>query len=253
MNDKTPMNDKDTPIIPAQDEIASYKQQQARKRFAGLGDVPDVASGSTSTVLKSLVGLLFVVLAAGSVWAYFVQEKLQRAEKALTMYEARISDLEKRLTITDEDVTDSQAAMQVKLKELDFEIRKLWDNVWKKSRERLAAHDAQLASQEKFIGSAKTQLAANQTVIDSLKVQLDKLKGVETTVASTRDKAAAMESRLQTASDQLNKLGAELGTLQKRVTTSEEWIESINAFRRQVNRDINTLKQNQAPGAVPAG
>ena len=132
-------------ITPAHDEIASYQRSQAKSGLINsLGAVPDVPGGASSPAsTTALVLVVLIVLATAGLSAYLYQ-KLQLAEQSIVNYELRISDLERRLSVTDESMTESSVAMKVKVREMDSEIRKLWDNVWKKTKSRMAQHDAQL-------------------------------------------------------------------------------------------------------------
>ena len=48
--------------------------------------------------------------------------------------------------------------------------------------------------------------------------------------------AQASEAQLEKLGDDLNRMGLEYAKLQKRVTTNDEWVESINGFRSTLNR-----------------
>jgi chromosome segregation ATPase len=185
-----------------------------------------------------------LALVAVGAWGAMQNKRLQQAEKAMVSYEVRISELEKRLSITGEDMNDSQLSMQVKMREMDSEIRKLWDNVWKKSKAQLAKHDATLNKHESFITGAKKQLSANDSVIKSLKTQLAKAGKVQTTVASNQKKLVVQESSLEATSDKVNRVSSDMNKLNRRVEETEEWVESINGFRKQVNRDVGALKKS---------
>ena len=153
-------------MTPAHDEIASYQRNKSRGSLkSSLGDIPE-NTGTSSTTVKSVltvVILLLVITSAGSVYLYL---KLQKADSVLQAYDARITDLEQRLSVTDESMSESSVAMKVKLRELDTEVRKLWDNVWKKSKQRFAEYDSQFKRLEQgvkrgdnFITTTKQQLS----------------------------------------------------------------------------------------------
>ncbi len=250
-------------ITPAHDEIASFQRSQAKGSLVdSLGEVPDVGSagGSASMATKSILTLVVLVLLATAAWAGYLHQKLQIAEKSLQNYELRIGDLERRLNVTDESMGESSAAMKVKLRELDSEVRKLWDNVWKKSKARLAAHEALLekhtqsiADSDTFIASAKQQMTKRDDVVAGLSQQLKKTQQLHSQVAENQLMLNQQEKSLEIVADKSNRVSADLGKLDRRVKGTEEWVESINGFRRQVNRDLGTLKQSvgQMQGGTP--
>lgn len=245
-------------ITPARDEIASFQRSKAKGGLAAtIGDVPDVGGSVTSsTMMKSALVAIILVLLATAGWAGYLHLKLQAAQQSIRNYDTRITDLERQLSVTDESMSESSVAMKVKLRELDSEVRKLWDNVWKKTKQQLAEHDALLAKQQDSIAShtaftaiAKQQLAKNDSVIGGLSQQLKKVEQMRVQITAN-EKSIGQQSKLaESAVDKANRAGNDIQKLSGRIKSTEEWIESINGFRRQVNRDISALKQrvNQAP------
>lgn len=247
-------------ITPAHDEIASFQRTQAKGALAAsLGDVPDVSgsSGSSSMAIKSILTAVVLLLVATGGWAAYLHLKLQAAQQSIRNYEVRISDLEQKLSVTDESMSESAVAMKVKLRELDSEVRKLWDNVWKKTKQRLSEHDSQLTKQQlaidssnDFIVSTKQQLAKNEKVVAGLSAQLKKAAQMQTTVTANQSALKRQEATAESAADKANKAVADMRKLDRRIKETEEWIESINGFRKQVNRDLNALKQAAASTAA---
>lgn len=250
-------------ITPAHDEIASYQRTQSKGKLVNsLGEVPEepsVATG-TSMMTRSVLALLTIVLIATAGLAGYLFQKLTIAEGAIDNYELRISDLERRLEVTDESMSESSLAMKVKVRELDSEIRKLWDNVWKRAKQNLAEHDATLEKHakrldevQKVASGTQQQFEQNKQVVAGLSTQLKKAEQMGESVTRNTQQLQAQITSLEAAVDKLNRMSAELNKLDKRVQGTEEWIESINGFRRQMNREITTLKQalGQAAPAAP--
>ena len=239
------------PLTPARDEIASYQRSAARGNIANsLGAVPEVDNTSSSGGSPALVILLLVVSLLTAAAAGYLFMQLQTAHKTLQNYELRITDLERQLSVTDESMSESAVAMKVKLRELDSEIRKLWDNVWKKSKEQFAAnkkqlveHSDKIAAADSFIDTAKEKFAESEKVVTGLKEQLEKARRVQSQVAANQLVLEQQEQNLESTADKTNRLASDMAKLDKRVKETEEWVDSINGFRRQVNRDISALKQ----------
>lgn len=244
-------------ITPAHDEIASHRKASAKGRLAdSIGEVPEVeAGGGGSSISSTLFALVVIVLVSTTGLAGYLFYKLQIAEASIDNYELRISDLERRLAVTDESLDESAVAMKVKIRELDSEIRKLWDNVWKKSKQRLASHDTQLEKHEKqladakaFISSTQQQFDKNAQVVANLTAQLKKAEQMQSTVAGNSQLISKQVASLEATIDRVNRVNSDVNKLNQRVKATEEWIESINGFRRQVNREISTLKQLHGQG-----
>jgi uncharacterized coiled-coil protein SlyX len=105
------------------------------------------------------------VAAVACAWAWQLQQQLDRAGSEMESYARRIGDLEARLSDTDEGMSQNAAVQAAKIRELDTEVRKLWDNVWKKSKERLAKLEASSASQGKKIAAMEKSVASAQSRI----------------------------------------------------------------------------------------
>ena len=249
-------------ITPAHDEIASYQRARSKGKLVdSLGEVPDVRqeTAGISVATKSVLAAVILLLVATSGLAGYLYYELRLAQHSIDDYELRISALEKRLDVTDTSMSESAGALKVKVHELDSEIRKLWDNVWKRSKQRLEEHDVQLEKQQKqladvqaFVASAQQQFDKNQKVVADLSVQLKKAEQMRSTVAGNSQLISKQTASVQAAVDKINRLNSDINKLDRRVKGTEEWIDSINGFRRQVNRDLGVLKQaiGQAQGTT---
>ena len=240
------------PIKPAHDEIASYQRSTARGKLASsLGAVPEVSNPPGSGAPKGLLILFLVVAMLTAAFSGYLFFQLQSAQQTIQNYELRITDLERQLSVTDESMSESAVAMKVKLRELDSEIRKLWDNVWKKSKQRLAAHETTLAEHEKkiaaadnFITSATQQFSESRQMVQGMKNQLEKAERVQSLVSTNQLVISQQEQALESTADKVNRSASDIVKLRRRIKETEEWIESINSFRKQVNRDLNAIKQS---------
>jgi chromosome segregation ATPase len=157
-------------------------------------------------------------------------------------YERRISDLEDRLADTDEGMSQNAAVQAAKIRELDTEVRKLWDNVWKRSKERLG----KLEASEKRFDNA---IAANQQALDATQADLGKaLTDIAqlTRVASDMERlmtsSRTSQAEVERVADALNSLNLELARYSKRVESNEEAIRAIDAFRRSTSANIDQLR-----------
>lgn len=242
-------------ITPAKDEIASYQRNQSKSALAQkLGEVPDVHVGSSSTNLKLVLASVIVVLVLTATLAGFQQHRLKIAEQNLQLTEARVAELEKRLSVTDESMTESSVGMKVKLREMDTEIRKLWDNVWKKSKQRLAAleakqqsHSTSLSNVKRFIDNTEQKLASNEKVTQSLKQQLTTLSSLKNQQAANDKTLRRLESTIENSNDKINRFNTQLLKAESLSKENKERLDSVDNFRRRVNSEINHLKGSPSP------
>ena len=238
----SPADDNDIPlntpsIVPDRDDVEQFQRQKSARQkpvaepLADQGDEmydePAAAVGKTAVVLLALIAV------AGVAWAGVLQWQLNRAQSDLSSWQMRVTDLENRLSATDENSTQSVATMQVRLKELDENLAKLRDDNLKRAKAALDQHTTQIATLDQTLKATQTAAAkVEQTVSDHQKA-LDANKAQIDKVAST----AELSKR---------KVDEQQGTLEKlnqRINTNEEWVQSINNFRKQTNREIVDIKQ----------
>lgn len=210
------------------------------------------ASGGGSGLLARLfITVSLVVAAVACAWAWQLQQQLDRAGSEMESYARRIGDLEARLSDTDEGMSQNAAVQAAKIRELDTEVRKLWDNVWKKSKERLAKLEASSASQGKKIAAMEKSVASAQSQLKGATGDIAKLKSVAGDLERLMASAKANQSEVERVADTLNRINLDLAKLSKRVQANEEWVGSINAFRKQVNASLadlqSTIRSMQAP------
>ena len=157
-------------------------------------------------------------------------------------YASRIGDLEGRLSDTDEGMTQNAAVQAVKISELEKEVRKLWDNVWKKSKDRLAKLEASTGSHDKSIKGLLGAVSGVESQLESASGDITKLKSVAGDLSRLMASAKANQAEVERVADTLNRINLDLSKLEKRVQGNEEWVGSVNAFRRQVNASLSDLQ-----------
>lgn len=209
--------------------------------------VPPPAS-SRPMVVKSPLGpvALLLALAAGG-FAGFVYWQLQKAEgaleqtrTALTSAEARVTDLEKRLMLSDDESTQSMTVLQANVKEHAAEIRKLWGVANDRNRKAIAQLEGKVAELEKAATGVDDKIkAALADVSGELKV-VSELVDAQQTVINSADQA--YKTQAQTISGVSKKVDELDSELRRKVAAHEEAIKAIDAFRAQVNRDLIKLK-----------
>jgi chromosome segregation ATPase len=198
---------------------------------AGLGVIPRLA-----------ITVALVVAAVACAWAWQLQQVLQESAALGEEYERRIGDLEARLSDTDEGMNQNAEVQAAKIRELDSEVRKLWDNVWKKASARLTKLEKDAAAQGKKIDAASTGLATARGEIKSADGDIAKLNSVAGELERVIASGKVHQAEVERVADTISQVNLDLAKLNKRVQDNEEWIQSINAFRKQVNASIVELQ-----------
>ena len=237
------------PSISARREPASRGAALPRSRAQGRGSAPGGRGerARPGGLFSAVLGLALLAALSACVWAWQLQERLTQAGHVAQRYAVRIADLEDRLADTDEGMSQNATLQAAKIRELDSEVRKLWDNVWKRAKERLG----KLEAGQKRLGDA---LAANGQGLAAMREDLARLQqatgAIEGLIASSRRRQAEVER----VADTLNAINLELAKLNKRVADNEEWIGAINAFRKTTNASIAELQASlRALQTAPSG
>ncbi len=203
-------------------------------------------------MLRLVVAFSLILAASALAWNYELQQQLEAAAVDRTDFEQRISDLEDRLSDTDESVSQSSVTMQIKIRELYSEVDKLWAqrNLHK---QQIADHDRSIASnkdlvdgQTDTIKSIRADSRAQGIQVAALVSQAEDVNETMVPLRRLLDAAPGERAQLEALADQLRKLDLDFVALQQRVDITEEDIEAINGFRRQVLSNLSDIQKMMA-------
>jgi archaellum component FlaC len=205
------------------------------------------SGGSGSRGGAGLLARLFItlaLLAAGAAcgWAWQLQQQLAQANAQMQRYADRITDLEDRLSDTDEGLSQNTQAMAVKIKELYSEVDKLWASAWRRNKASIEELQGASDTQGKKVAALEKSMSGAESQLKAAAADLAKLKGVANDLERLMASAKANGAEVERVADTLNKINLELAKINQRVQGNEEWVGSINAFRRQVNSDLSALQ-----------
>jgi len=245
-------------IVPTRDDdevpAAAPRGPAPRSGASRGGARPAPAAGGSSLLMRLVATVSLVVAAVACAWAWQLEERLTQTGFQLERYEERIGELEARLSDTGEGLSQDTAAMAVKIKELYSEVDKLWASAWRRNKARLDELEGTNKNQGESITALKKDVAAASSQLKTASSELARLKGVAGDLERLMGNARANQTQVERVADTLNRLELEMNRLAKRVEANEGWVESINAFRRQVNASISQLEGTvrtlqQGPGA----
>ena len=131
----------------------------------------------------------------------------------------------------------------MQLKELDREVRKLWDNVWKKSKITLEEHSLNIKNLTTRTSKLNDQQALSKQQLSALNGEMMGYSASLEDLTESLDSLQAASQQLALMNKLLPRLEQQLNAHDKRISSNEEWVNSINSFRRQVNRQLNALSQ----------
>ncbi|MFT5709784.1 MAG: chromosome segregation ATPase [Halioglobus sp.] len=239
-------------IVPSRDTETGFSTPSGQTRGAkatrggggkgGGRTPPGGAAGGAGIWTRLFLTISLVIAAVACAWAWQLQEQLEQSGHILERYEARITDLEDRLSDTDEGLSQNTATMAVKIKELYSEVDKLWASAWRKNKAKIEAletssksHSSKLASAEKSLGTTQSQLKAASG-------DIAKLKSVASDLDRLLTSSKASQAEVERVADDLNRINLEYSKIDNRVKDNEGWLGSINAFRSQVNSALTRMQ-----------
>ena len=245
------------PIVPERDDMigrTSNSSGSSGKNNAPKSDSSRSSSngsgGSSGGFWKLLIALSVVGLlgAAGFGWLQFNNLSKNHAD-----LQQRFDALESRLSSTDESMSQSGAALQLKIsKQGDSlerhwaEIKKLWgvtNDINKGKIDKNKKDIAFLANKRTAIEKSVADLSAR---VDKENRSLTNLSGNYLAITADID---GINTAARNQSDKIASLEAALNKIDRQLKSNAEAIESMDAFRRQTNQKIYNL-ENKPQAAI---
>lgn len=200
------------------------------------------------SLFKNLV-LLFLCLAILALtWNTLeMKQELSEYQSALSKADMRIYELETRSQKTSEtqDLTINEIAGHLKI--FDKEIRKLWDNVWAKSKIRFSSIEKSLKDNKKSLtefAETKNQLIAlgkeHQKTLKAMTKDIEKINPELSTIKEHTKKLAKIEQEIQSSVDKISALQ----TIKSEQKDIQERLNSVDSFRRQVNEQLEQIRKH---------
>ena len=225
-----------------------------RDAVPGRGNRPSAASAGMGLLARLVLTIALVVAAVSCAWAWQLQQLLDRSVSDGAVVAGRVADLEALLSDTDESVEKSAAALGAQLNVVDKETRRL-EQRRREMDNKVAKLEKASALTQTDLGKLQTLVAGQDKSVSSLNSDVKALKRVAGDLERLSKTAMDAQANLERLADNVNKANLDRAAMKQRVTSNEEWIESINAFRRQVNASISRLEDQlrTSPPAISTG
>lgn len=204
------------------------------------------SSGSPAYFNKMLIGLCGVFIAA----LIFSFVLMQQQSNEFMNAESRIADLESRLSTTDESVSQSSVALQVKVKELkdrtnelEKQMDKLWASAWRRNQNEIASHTKSIEMHGKSLKETVDILDDLQTLNKRLEKDVGGLKKNSANVKSFKGSLKKQQESVTRLQQSLKSLQQSQLSIKATAEENSEWIQSINVFRKQTNQTISQIEK----------
>lgn len=233
---------------------------------ANRASPPEPVPQPPRVITKSspLLPFALVLALTGLGLAGFVYSELLKNQAASEMAEQRIQELEGRLSLSDDESSQSVAALAAKLKWADSEIRKLWGVAHDRNRKAIDGNTKALSSVKSTLSSVKKEQKSVSAGTSKLTSSLDANKRSLTQIgqdlgqlqeqlAMVEGSSVEQQAQMRDLVDKANSLGLQVkklqGSLSDRVNANAEAVASMDAYRRSTNRELLQIQQrlNQVP------
>ena len=223
-------------------------------RTSRRGSASGSASGSRQSGVYALLVLGLVGVVVLGWFAFSAQTELVALQSEDQDSRARLREIEARLQITDETRSRGDRDIEDQMGFWEDEIRKLWAVTNERNRNWINENQESLKTQQGRIANINKQLESLNAAVariekgfqnqNDMMNQLDRVSRLVTEIGRTaRDSA----DKSNTASITLARMEAELSKMLK---DNEEFQKSVDAFRRQINTRIESLR-DEVQGAPP--
>lgn len=247
----TPQND-DFPTIRLDDEDRrdyQQKKQSGQKPSAGspINDVQPTIKSKSGFPVTATLSLLIALGASGA--AYYLYDLNLKQQLLVDNSQARILELERRLSATGEEIGESTVALQVKVTELTERTTELWDQMdklwasaWRRNQKEIADLSARVSTVQSNLQESISQVARNtngqQTKIAALETQIT---NSESQLSNVTDELLALNVQLEQSLGRQSSAVQENKNLQEQLAIIEQRNVALSGRITQIENEIKAL------------
>jgi chromosome segregation ATPase len=243
------MSNDEWEIVPERDEAISSRARQTKSGDSRRDKTTRTTKPeSSSSKASGLLIFLLLVSFAASGYLYYQLQLSDTIQQDLT---ARIVDMEGKLSVTDESLSESGAAMQAVLRDHDVkidtnlsEIRKLWG----------VAYDTNRKAIDELRANSSTIASNLSGAVDRLDEIDGRFDGLGSQMLIQAADVEDLLTRLRLTRDELNQQATLLNQLEAQSTDQLDAIDSIDSFRLQMNQKVIQLEneiRSLSVGTIP--
>jgi methyl-accepting chemotaxis protein len=225
-------------IRPARDEVSSYRR-------SNRADAP--AKSNFNGILVFVIVVLALMMGLGGFVLIEVQKKLDQSNVLLQKGQESVQQLEDRLSATGTDVSKTLQNLQVKMDTNVSEIDKLWAVSNRKNRQAIKENLDEIV---KMRSDLATNVVPLSNTVQGMIESFNKLSSNMTEVRQgllieneeTTTQMSMVRGQVQDQSVQVEGNKREISILSKQVKETQEAIDVIDQYRKQVNQRLLDLQ-----------
>jgi len=239
----SPKND-DFPTIRLDDE--DRRDYQQKKHTASGNTAAGVSASSPAQQSKGgfpfVASLALVVALAASGAAYYLYDLSLKQAATNQAAEARIADLERRLSATGEEMGESTVALQVKVNELSEKTTELWDQMdklwasaWRRNQKEIADLSARVGNVQNNLQESINQVSRNTTTHQT------KLAAIESQMSGLADEMLALNVQIEQSLGDRQSFEQQSKNLQEQLAVIEQRNAALSGRITQLENEIKNM------------
>jgi methyl-accepting chemotaxis protein len=225
-------------IRPARDEVSSYRR-------SSRGDAP--AKSNFNGILVFVIVVLALMMGLGGFVLIEVQKKLEQSNVLLQKGQESVQQLEDRLSATGTDVSKTLQNLKVKMDTNVSEIDKLWAVSYRQNKPAIKENLDEIV---KIRSDLATNVVPLSNTVQGMIESFNKLSSNMTEVRQgllieneeTTTQMSMVRGQVQDQSVQVEGNKREISILSKQVKETQEAIDVIDQYRKQVNQRLIDLQ-----------
>ena len=231
------------------------------------------SAGSAGTGLfLILLGLLLAVGGFGYFQITSLQQELLATRSLVAAAEKQLTDVSGAVTETGQTMSQSDQQVKSELKDINFEIRKLWDLTNKRNRKDIDALEKQLAdnaatlktlksSADSALKQAKQYSGTLDKTVSRLELIERQIKGISADLVANTSASreeldmltTSVEGLRQEAGKALTDVKALKADMKQQMSLSKDASRSMDSYRQQINKRLlqleNAVREVQQGGS----
>lgn len=225
-------------IRPARDEVSSYRR-------SNRAEAP--AKSNFNGILVFVIVVLAIMMGVGGFVLIEVQKKLDQSNVLLQKGQESVQQLEDRLSATGTDVSKTLQNMQGQMDTNVSEIDKLWKVAYRQNKPAIQENLAEIV---KIRSDLKTNIAPLNNTVQGMIESFNKLSSDMTEVRQgmsieneeTITQVSMVRGQIQDQSVQVEGNKREISILSNQMKETQEAIDVIDQYRKQVNQRLIDLQ-----------
>ena len=237
------------------DERPERRQSKGTARKPTVADTPKAQAPKVTKKAGNGMTwfLLVLVVALGGAggWQFYeMQQVLEDTRSQLQNAKDNLSQVTGEVSATGKTLNQSDSSIRSELKEVNSEIRKLWDVSNKRNRQWILINKDNVVKATKKADDAASEADKANKAIAGLSKELkdtsQSLKAMSSEQVAAQSEVTAdlqaMRSQLEALQSQLAQQKKQNAELEQRIRDQSDAVKSMDNFRQQINRQIHQLE-----------